>query len=966
MSNLWELRVWLSVDENTIKSSTLKIKSEFEKAWSSIEKSLWNAWGKWLKDIKNESEKAVKTIGWLNTKLKSLNDELNQTQIWSKRFKELQNEIKKTETELGKVSNNTSKVWWFFKWLGWVIAGAFSIYAIWDFIKKISVLWAQVEQAKISFETLLGSEEKAVQMLQDIDELASQTPFNKLWLTSSIQQLIWFWFEWEKALATVKVLWDSISAVGRWQDDLNWVILALWQIEAKWKLSTEEVLQMAERGLPIFKILEEQLWLTKKQLWDLWNQWISSSTAINAILTGLNEKFAWSMEKQSKTLSWMWSNLVDNVEIAWAKMWLSIWDSLKWIIGAINNFLQNNMSSIVDFWSDVATNVINIWKAIAGIFMSVFEIITEAFWILTWENKKQAQDNFKIFKFLAMAISNGFQAIYIIINTVLWSIFWAIKTLGTWLWNFWWASLNIVKLAWKSAVNYVIWIINWAIDKINVVLQILWRKTIDHIKEVNTEMEKLVLENWQWLENTKKAWTDSWDKIKTNNSKAFDRMLENIDNYENDLKDTWKTSIWVFDKINTTLDNLWSTFDNTWWSAKSMWESWKKAWEEIKDSMKWLEDSFKSYNDLIKESDKLNENLAKNTKKYNDEIEEWLRKINNELSESNKKYKEKIDLIKKEKDEKIWDIELSSQEKIAKRLLEIENEKLEIQKELESTDISPEDKIIKQNELNELLKEELEAQKVIDSIVYERIKKYEESSEIWKILIDQEKEKQKIITEANTKEIDTTNEAQNEKEILERKQKYYEFFANKKRVTEEEVENILKDERFLRLADEEQTLILKLAREKEELTRQKDEAIALQVEINSKTIELSNITAQILRDNINSLSKEYSSLINQINSAISAQRTLNALRSSSSRWYADWGYTWDGWKNEVAWVVHKWEYVLSQEMLKKIPNIVPELELIRQWRTVNNDYSRKIDVWAVSVSNSVDLESFFEKLKFRM
>lgn len=966
MSNLWELRVWLSVDENTIKSSTLKIKSEFEKAWASIEKSLWDAWSKWLKDIKQESEKAVKTIGWLNEKIKSLNNELNQTQIWSKRFKELQNEIKKTETELGKVSNNSSKIWWFFKWLGWIIAGAFSIYAIWDFIKKISVLWAQVEQSKISFETLLGSEEKAVQMLKDIDQLASQTPFNKLWLTSSIQQLIWFWFEWEKALATVKVLWDSISAVGRWQDDLNWVILALWQIEAKWKLSTEEVLQMAERGLPIFKILEEQLWLTKKQLWDLWNQWISSSTAINAILTGLNEKFAWSMEKQSKTLTGMWSNLVDNVEIAWAKMWLNIWDSLKGIIGDINDFFQNNMSSIVDFWSDIATNVINIWKAIAGIFMSVFEIITEAFWILTWENKKQATDNFKIFKFLAMAISNWFQAIYIIINTVLWSIFWAIKTLGTWLWNFFWASLNIVKLAWKSAVNYVIWIINSAIDKVNVVLQILWRKTIDHIKEVNTEMEKLVLENWQWLENTKKAWTDSWDKIKTNNWKAFDRMLENIDNYENDLKDTWKTSTWVFDKINTTLDNLWTNFDKTWGSAKKMWESWKKAWEEIKNSMNDLESKYKDYNDLLKESEKLNEDIAKNTKKYNDEIEEWLRKINNELSETNKKYKEKIDLIQKEKAKKIWDIELSSQEKIAKRLLEIENEKLEIQKELESSDISPEDKIIKQNKFNELLKEELEAQKVIDSIVFERIKKYEQSTEIWKILIDQEKEKQKIITEANIKEIDTTTEAQKEKEALERKQKYYEFFANKKRVTEAEIENILKDERFLRLSDEEQTLILKLAREKTELTNQKDEAIALQVEINNKTIELSNITAQILRDNINSLSRDYISLIGQINSAIFAQKNLNALKSSSSKWYADWGYTWDWWKNDVAWVVHKWEYVLSQEMLKKMPNIVPELEFIRQWRTVNNDYSRKIDVWAVSVSNSIDLETFFDKLKFRM
>ena len=57
MSNLWELRVWLSVDENSIKNSTLKIKSEFQKAWDTIEKELGSSWKKWLKEIKTESEK---------------------------------------------------------------------------------------------------------------------------------------------------------------------------------------------------------------------------------------------------------------------------------------------------------------------------------------------------------------------------------------------------------------------------------------------------------------------------------------------------------------------------------------------------------------------------------------------------------------------------------------------------------------------------------------------------------------------------------------------------------------------------------------------------------------------------------------------------------------------------------------------------------------------------------------------
>jgi len=214
--------------------------------------------------------------------------------------------------------------------------------------------------------------------------------------------------------------------------------------------------------------------------------------------------------------------------------------------------------------------------------------------------------------------------------------------------------------------------------------------------------------------------------------------------------------------------------------------------------------------------------------------------------------------------------------------------------------------------------------------------------------------------------LDAENELNTEKEALERKQQFYEFFAEKKRITEKEIDTIIKDERFLRLSEEEQGLILKLAREKEALTRQKDEAIELQIEINKATILLSNKTTSILNKNVAILSTSYKSLISQINSAISAQKRLNALRNSSFNGFAEWGYTWDWAKHEVAWVVHKWEYVLNQEMIQKMPNIVPELELIRQGRSVQNDYSKKVDVWNINVANSIDLELFFDKLKFRM
>ena len=146
-----------------------------------------------------------------------------------------------------------------------------SIFAAIEGTRAFFGLTSQVEQSKIAFESLLGSQEKAKQMLADIDEFAAKTPFEKVSLTPLVQQLIGMGFEAQKALPTLQVLGDSMAALGRGQDDLNGVVLALGQIQTKGKLSAEELMQLAERGLPVFQILEQQLGLTKKQLGDIGN-----------------------------------------------------------------------------------------------------------------------------------------------------------------------------------------------------------------------------------------------------------------------------------------------------------------------------------------------------------------------------------------------------------------------------------------------------------------------------------------------------------------------------------------------------------------------------------------------------------------------------------------------------------------------------------------------------------------------
>lgn len=89
---------------------------------------------------------------------------------------------------------------------------------------------------------------------------------------------------------------------------------------------------MAERGLPVYEILRDKLKLTSKEMENIGANGIKSGAAINALLTGLNERFGGAMEKQSKTLQGQWSNLVDNVKSAVGNAGQGINDKVKgWI-----------------------------------------------------------------------------------------------------------------------------------------------------------------------------------------------------------------------------------------------------------------------------------------------------------------------------------------------------------------------------------------------------------------------------------------------------------------------------------------------------------------------------------------------------------------------------------------------------------------------------------------------------------
>lgn len=112
---------------------------------------------------------------------------------------------------------------------------------------------AQFENLEVRLTNLLGSTESAAQAMGMIKDLASTTPFEVSALAESFVKLTAFGMQ--PTEAQMRSLSDVAANLGGGTEVLTGVTLALGQAWVKGKLQGEEIMQMAERGVPVWDAL---------------------------------------------------------------------------------------------------------------------------------------------------------------------------------------------------------------------------------------------------------------------------------------------------------------------------------------------------------------------------------------------------------------------------------------------------------------------------------------------------------------------------------------------------------------------------------------------------------------------------------------------------------------------------------------------------------------------------------------
>lgn len=202
------------------------------------------------------------------------------------------------------------------KRVGMTIGGVFTAQKAMVFVKTMIDVRQEVENLIISFETLLGSKDKATQFFSELSEYAVNTPLMLNDLAGGAQTMLAFNIEAEKVIPTLKQIGD-ISMGDR--DRFNSLVLAFSQMSATGKLMGQDLLQMINAGFNPLATISEKTGKSIGQLKDEMSAGAISSEMVAqafADATAEGGKFHGMLDKQSKGLKGQISNLegaIDNM-----------------------------------------------------------------------------------------------------------------------------------------------------------------------------------------------------------------------------------------------------------------------------------------------------------------------------------------------------------------------------------------------------------------------------------------------------------------------------------------------------------------------------------------------------------------------------------------------------------------------------------------------------------------------------
>lgn len=175
---------------------------------------------------------------------------------------------------------------------------------------------SQFQQLEISFTTMLGSEQKAGALMDELIQTAARTPFNMTDVTEGAKQLLAYGIQANEVNDTLVHLGDIASGLNI---PLGQLVYLYGTTVSQGRMFTMDLRQFMGRGIPMAETLGQIMGKTVSQVQEAVTKGeVGADLVKEAIMRMSAEggKFGGLMSKQAETLQGRWSNIEDTIDQA--------------------------------------------------------------------------------------------------------------------------------------------------------------------------------------------------------------------------------------------------------------------------------------------------------------------------------------------------------------------------------------------------------------------------------------------------------------------------------------------------------------------------------------------------------------------------------------------------------------------------------------------------------------------------
>ena len=262
----------------------------------------------------------LKEAGLANTNLAAqqnkLQQELKQT---ATAFERVDNKAKKTakglkQQSFNKLSKDADRASGSLQRLSGrftaLIGATVGIYGLKRAITGLLNTGDEFERLRVQLNAVMGSVEQGETAVQWIKQFTQETPYQLEQVAESFVRLKAFGLD--PMDGSMQAIVDQASKLGGGMERLNGITLAVGQAWAKQKLQGEEILQLVERGVPVWSLLEKATGKNVQELQKLSTAGKLGQETIKLLIDEIGKSAAGSAADNMSLLSGYVSNLKDS------------------------------------------------------------------------------------------------------------------------------------------------------------------------------------------------------------------------------------------------------------------------------------------------------------------------------------------------------------------------------------------------------------------------------------------------------------------------------------------------------------------------------------------------------------------------------------------------------------------------------------------------------------------------------